>query len=226
MEKNMKVNEFIERPSYFTEMRLSPKICRYAVVKRLFDIVASAILLFLLLPVFILIAILVRLSSPGPIIYRSERIGLCGKPFMFPKFRSMYMGSDKKLQQLLAANEKDGPIFKMKNDPRITPVGRILRKFSLDELPQLISVLRGEMSLVGPRPPIRREVEQYDEVAARRLTVKPGITCYWQIMGRSDLTFDEWMELDNKYINEMSFMVDLMIVLKTPMAVIRGKGAY
>ena len=138
----------------------------------------------------------------------------------------MYINSDQKLQQLLAENEKDGPIFKMKHDPRITPVGRFLRKYSLDELPQFISVLRGEMSIVGPRPPIRREVEQYDEVAARRLTVKPGITCYWQVMGRSDLSFDEWMELDNRYINEMSFLVDVTIVFKTPLAVIRGKGAY
>lgn len=222
----MKVNEFIERPSYIETMRLTPKIYRYAFVKRVFDILVASIALIFLLPFFVLIAILVRLSSPGPIIYRSERIGLCGKPFQFPKFRSMYIDSDKKLHQLMDENEKDGPIFKIKKDPRITPIGRILRKFSLDELPQFISVIRGEMSLVGPRPPIRREVEQYDEVAMRRLTVKPGITCYWQVMGRSDLTFDEWMELDNRYINEMSFLVDVTIVMKTPMAVIRGKGAY
>jgi exopolysaccharide biosynthesis polyprenyl glycosylphosphotransferase len=207
-------------------MRLTPKICRYALVKRVFDILIASIALILLLPLFLLIAVLVRLSSPGPIIYRSERIGLCGAPFQFPKFRSMYTDSDTKLQQLMTENEKDGPIFKIKKDPRITPVGRFLRKYSLDELPQFISVIRGEMSLVGPRPPIRREVEQYDEVAMRRLTVKPGITCYWQVMGRSDLTFDEWMELDNQYINEMSFLVDLSIVMKTPMAVIRGRGAY
>lgn len=226
MEKNMKVNEFIDRPTYFESTRITPKICRYAFFKRVFDIVVTILLLIVLFPLFLLIALIVRLSSPGPIIYRSERIGLCGKPFQFPKFRSMYVDSDKKLQQLLSENEKDGPIFKIKNDPRITPVGRFLRKYSLDELPQLISVLRGEMSLVGPRPPIRREVEQYDEVAMRRLTVKPGITCYWQVMGRSDLTFDEWMELDNRYINEMSFLVDLSIVLRTPGAVVRGRGAY
>ena len=142
----MKVNEFIEVPSYFEKMRITPKICRYATVKRIFDIVISSIALFLLAPIFVLIAILVRLSSPGPIIYRSERIGLCGEAFQFPKFRSMYLDSDKNLQNLLAENEKDGPIFKMKRDPRITPVGRFLRKYSLDELPQFISVLRGEMS--------------------------------------------------------------------------------
>ena len=226
MEKDMKVNEYLDRPSYFEKLRLTPKICKYAVIKRIFDIVISAIALVLLLIPFLIIALIVKLSSKGPVIYRSERIGLCGKPFQFPKFRSMYINSDQKLQQLLAENEKDGPIFKMKHDPRITPVGRFLRKYSLDELPQFISVLRGEMSIVGPRPPIRREVEQYDEVAARRLTVKPGITCYWQVMGRSDLSFDEWMELDNRYINEMSFLVDVTIVFKTPLAVIRGKGAY
>lgn len=223
---DMKVNEYIERPPYFDTMRLTPKICRYASVKRVFDVLVASALLLVLLPLFICIWIVVRLTSRGPAIYRSERIGLCGQPFQFPKFRSMYLDSDMKLHELLDENEKDGPIFKMKNDPRITPVGRFLRKYSLDELPQLISVLRGEMSLVGPRPPIRREVEQYDEVAMRRLTVKPGITCYWQVMGRSDLSFDKWMELDNKYINEMSFKVDLMIVLKTFPAVIRGKGAY
>lgn len=222
----MKVNDFIEVPSYFDKMRITPKICRYATVKRIFDIVIASLALLLLAPLFVIIAVLVRLSSPGPTIYRSERIGLCGEAFQFPKFRSMYIDSDKKLNQLLGENEKDGPIFKMKQDPRITPIGRILRKYSLDELPQFISVLRGEMSIVGPRPPIRREVEQYDEVAMRRLTVKPGITCYWQVMGRSDLSFDEWMELDNKYIDEMSFLVDLSIVVKTPLAVIQGKGAY
>ncbi len=222
----MKVNEFIEVPSYFDRTRLTPKVCRYATIKRIFDIVISCIALVILLPWFVLIAVLVRLSSPGPVIYRSERIGLCGKPFKFPKFRSMYLDADKRLAELQKVNEKDGPIFKIKNDPRITPIGRILRKFSLDELPQFISVLRGEMSIVGPRPPIRHEVEQYDDVAMRRLTVKPGITCYWQVMGRSDLTFDEWMELDNRYIDEMNFLVDLSIVLRTIPAVIRGRGAY
>ena len=198
----------------------------YLRVKRLLDIVGSAILLLLLFPVFLVIAIWIKFSSKGPIIYRSERIGLDGEPFLFPKFRSMVIGADEKLSELLEENEKDGPIFKMKKDPRITPIGRFIRKSSIDELPQLFCVLRGEMSLVGPRPPIRREVEQYDEMAMRRLSVKPGMTCYWQIMGRSDLTFTKMVELDLKYVEEMGIRTDLKIIWRTPIAVLTGKGAY
>ena len=200
--------------------------CRYAGIKRVFDIVAAVLALLVLLPVFVLIALAVKLTSKGPVLYRSERIGLCGEPFLFLKFRSMYTGAEGARAELEAANEKDGPIFKMKRDPRITPVGRFIRKYSLDELPQFWSVLRGEMSMVGPRPPIRKEVEQYDDFARRRLSVKPGMTCYWQIMGRSDLTFEQWMELDNRYIEEMSFLTDLRILVLTPGAVLKGDGAY
>ncbi len=199
---------------------------RYAAAKRLVDIIGAVILLTLLAPFFVIIAIAVAATSPGPIFYKSTRIGLCGQRFAFIKFRSMRVDADKVLEDLKAKNEKDGPIFKIKNDPRITPVGRFLRKFSLDELPQFISVLTGEMSLVGPRPPIPAEVEQYDAQTLERLTIKPGITCYWQIMGRSNLTFDEWMELDRRYIQEMSFWTDISIMLKTPAAVLRGDGAY
>ncbi len=199
---------------------------RYRVWKRGFDLAFSLLLLTLLLPLFLVLALLVKLTSKGPIFYASTRIGRCGKPFRFLKFRSMYQDADKRLADLLAHNEKDGPIFKMKDDPRITPIGRILRKYSLDELPQLIHVVRGEMSMVGPRPPVPREVEQYDEFARQRLTIKPGITCYWQIQGRSKLSFEEWMELDNKYIQDMSFWTDVKILVQTPLAVIRGEGAY
>jgi lipopolysaccharide/colanic/teichoic acid biosynthesis glycosyltransferase len=138
----------------------------------------------------------------------------------------MYVDADRRLAELRGVNEKDGPIFKMKNDPRITPVGRFLRKFSLDELPQLFNVWRGDMSLVGPRPPIPHEVEQYDEYCLERLGVRPGLTCYWQIMGRSNLSFTEWMELDHRYLREMNLWTDLKILLKTPLAVLRGDGAY
>lgn len=200
--------------------------CKYEVAKRAFDIVVSAILLIVLLPLFAVIALLVKCTSKGPVLYKSERIGICGQPFLFPKFRSMYVDADKRLSELMTDNEKDGPIFKMKNDPRVTPVGRFIRKYSLDELPQLFCVLTGQMSMVGPRPPIRREVELYDDFARRRLTVKPGITCYWQVMGRSDLSFAEWMELDNRYIDEMSFWLDLTILWKTPKEVLKGSGAY
>lgn len=198
----------------------------YARLKRGFDLVFAALLLVALFPLFVIVAALVKLTSRGPVLYRSERIGHGGRPFLFLKFRSMYTGAELRRHLLEAENEKGGPIFKMRRDPRITPVGRFLRKYSLDELPQLWSVIRGEMSMVGPRPPLRSEVEQYDDYARRRLCVKPGMTCYWQVMGRSDLTFDEWMALDHRYIEEMSFACDLRIILLTPIAVLRGRGAY
>jgi lipopolysaccharide/colanic/teichoic acid biosynthesis glycosyltransferase len=198
----------------------------YLAMKRVVDFVVSSIFLLLLLPLFLVIAVLISLTSKGPVMYRSERIGYMGEPFLFPKFRSMSIGADKKLSSLLTENEKDGPIFKMKEDPRITPVGRFLRKYSLDELPQFICVWRGEMSLVGPRPPIRREVEQYDSLAMRRLHIKPGLTCFWQIMGRSDLTFAEMVDLDLRYASEMNMKTDFDIMRKTPAAVLTGKGAY
>jgi len=198
----------------------------YAFWKRLFDVIGATILLVLLSPLFILIALAVKLTSKGPVFFKSKRIGLGGKTITFIKFRTMCVDAEKQLDELLEKNEKDGPIFKIKDDPRITPIGRFLRNYSLDELPQLFSVIKGEMSLVGPRPPLAREVEQYDARAAQRLTVKPGITCYWQVMGRSDLSFEEWIALDLKYIEDMSFWLDLQIILRTPLAVLRGKGAY
>jgi exopolysaccharide biosynthesis polyprenyl glycosylphosphotransferase len=204
----------------------APKMVRYAHVKRGIDILGSLLLILLLFPVFVLICLAVRFTSRGPIRYRCARVGLGGKTFEFWKFRSMYVDADRRIEQLKSKNEKDGPIFKMKDDPRVTPVGRFLRKYSLDELPQLFNVLRGDMSLVGPRPPLPREIAQYDEYAMARLSVKPGITCYWQIMGRSDLTFQEWMDLDHRYLREMSFWTDVKILLRTPWAVIRGNGAY
>lgn len=205
---------------------LKPIDVGYYKRKRGLDILGSLILLILLFPVFLVIAAIIKFTSPGPIFYKSDRVGLCGRVFKFIKFRSMYTDADARLDGLLKDNEKDGPIFKMRNDPRITPFGRFMRKYSLDELPQLFNVLKGEMSLVGPRPPIPREVEQYDERSLQRLTVKPGITCYWQVMGRSELTFEQWIDLDLKYIREMGVFTDLWILLKTPAAVIRGEGAY
>jgi exopolysaccharide biosynthesis polyprenyl glycosylphosphotransferase len=210
----------------FSGCVLEPTDCPYAPLKRILDIIGASLGILVLSPVFLILAILVKVSSKGPILYRSERIGYLGKPFTFLKFRSMYADADKRLHELMAQNEKDGPIFKIKNDPRITPIGRTLRRYSLDELPQLFNVLRGEMSLVGPRPPLRREVEQYTEEQLKRLTVLPGCTCYWQIMGRSDLSFEEWMELDLKYIREMSLWTDIKILIRTPLAILPGKGAY
>lgn len=198
----------------------------YRVAKRLTDIVGATLFLILFAPLLLILALLVKLSSPGPVFYKSQRIGLCGEKFTFVKFRSMRPDADTLLQRLREQNEKDGPIFKMKNDPRITPVGRVLRRFSLDELPQFWSVLIGDMSLVGPRPPIAHEVLEYDEACLERLRIKPGITCYWQVMGRSRLSFQEWMELDRKYVREMSYWTDLKIMALTPLAVFRSDGAY
>lgn len=198
----------------------------YAHIKRIFDIIGAAVLIVLLSPVFLVVMLLVKLHDRGPVFYKSTRIGLCGEPFTFWKFRTMVLNADKLKAELVQQNEKDGPIFKMKNDPRVTPIGRHLRRLSLDELPQLFSVLTGQMSLVGPRPPLPHEVLQYRVEDLERLRVKPGITCYWQVMGRSDLSFDEWMELDRRYIQDMSFMLDFKLLLKTPFAVLKSRGSY
>lgn len=205
---------------------LEPRVINYRKRKRILDILGSTMLLILLFPVFLVIAILVRLTSKGPVFYVSERVGLCGKVFPFYKFRSMYVDADKRLGELSDQNDREGPIFKMKDDPRVTPIGKFMRKYSLDELPQLLNVFLGHMSLVGPRPPIPQEVAQYDEYMLKRLSVRPGITCYWQVMGRSDLTFEQWMELDHRYLQEMSVWVDLKLLVLTPLAVLRGDGAY
>jgi lipopolysaccharide/colanic/teichoic acid biosynthesis glycosyltransferase len=215
----------------FENLRVQPepiplRRCEYAKRKRGLDILGSSILLLLFAPLYGLLALLVKVTSKGPVFYSQTRVGEGGKCFRFVKFRSMYIDADQRRAELQSSNEKGGPIFKMRNDPRITPIGRILRKFSLDELPQLVHVFTGHMSLVGPRPPLPKEVEQYSERQRQRLSVRPGITCYWQIMGRSDLTFDEWMELDLRYLQDMSVWTDLKILAKTPMAVVKGKGAY
>ena len=142
------------------------------------------------------------------------------------KFRSMYMDADDRLKEVWDQNQHDGPVFKIRNDPRITPLGRVLRRLSLDEIPQFMNILLGQMSLVGPRALHAYEVVKFDDAALERLQVKPGLTCYWQVLGRSDLSFDEWMELDRRYIREMSLLTDLRILARTPAAVLRGEGAY
>ncbi len=201
-----------------------PPVYRFA--KRTLDVVFSSLFLLVFFPLFLIVGLIVRLTSPGPIFYRSTRIGLCGKPFAFLKFRSMYVDANERRAELEAHNEKDGPIFKMKHDPRITPIGRILRKYSLDEIPQLVHVLLGQMTLVGPRPPLPGEVANYNDRQRRRLSIKPGITCYWQVRGRSNLSFEEWIDLDLLYIEEMCMTTDLATLLQTPRAVIKGHGAY
>jgi exopolysaccharide biosynthesis polyprenyl glycosylphosphotransferase len=196
-------------------------------LKRLFDMAASAVLMVLLAPVFAGVALAIRLESPGPILFRQTRVGRWGRLFTMWKFRSMYIDAEARKAELMAQNEMaGGVIFKMKDDPRVTKVGRIIRKTSLDELPQLWNVFRGDMSLVGPRPPVPAEVDQYSLSDRRRLEVIPGITCIWQISGRSEIPFDRQVELDVQYIESQSFWTDLKILLKTVPALLFGTGAY
>jgi lipopolysaccharide/colanic/teichoic acid biosynthesis glycosyltransferase len=172
-------------------------------------------------------AIAIKLTSKGPVFYRAERIGLEGKPFTMLKFRTMVEGADNQVARLLAHNDSaGGMLFKIRQDPRITPIGRVLRKLSIDELPQFINVLKQDMSVVGPRPPLRREVENYDVDTKRRLLVKPGVTGLWQVSGRSDLSWEESVRLDLSYVDNWSMAGDLMIVAKTLKVVLVGDGAY
>jgi lipopolysaccharide/colanic/teichoic acid biosynthesis glycosyltransferase len=183
-------------------------------------------MLLIISPVILGVAIAIKLESPGPVFYSQMRVGKWGETFTLYKLRSMYIDADQRKQELTDQNEADGPIFKMKQDPRITRVGRIIRKLSIDELPQLYNVLRGDMSMVGPRPAVPQEVAQYQFEERNRLEVTPGITGLQQISGRSDLDFKRWVELDFQYIAEQGLRTDIMIMLKTIPAVISGKGAY
>jgi exopolysaccharide biosynthesis polyprenyl glycosylphosphotransferase len=197
------------------------------VFKRLLDIVAATLLLILLTPLFLTIMFLIRMESPGPIFFKQTRVGRWGQLFTMWKFRSMYIDAEARKAALLTQNESDGGvIFKMKHDPRITRVGRFIRKASIDELPQLWNVLVGDMSLVGPRPALPSEVNQYSLADRRRLEVIPGITCIWQVSGRSDIPFPEQVKLDVQYIESSSFWQDIIILLKTVPAVLLGRGAY
>jgi exopolysaccharide biosynthesis polyprenyl glycosylphosphotransferase len=195
-------------------------------LKRLLDVALAMFGLVATLPVWLGIVLAIRLDSPGPAIFKQERVGLHGRRFRFYKFRSMYVDAEQRLAEVQAHNEIDGPVFKMRHDPRVSRVGGFLRRTSLDELPQLINVLRGDMSLVGPRPPLPREVEKYRPSDLVRLTVKPGLTCLWQIRGRSKVGFDQWMEYDREYVRNMSLWLDLQILLKTVWVVISCRGAY
>ena len=198
----------------------------YRFFRRLQDIVLSLLALLVLWPVLLVIAIIIVLDSPGAgPIFVQTRVGKNGKEFRFYKFRSMCPNAEDKLEELLDQNEMEGPAFKIKEDPRITRFGKFIRATSIDELPQLINVLRGDMSIVGPRPPLPREVEQYDEYYRQRLLVTPGLTCYWQITPhKTELSFDQWVELDVKYIRERSFLTDWKIIFKTFGAVLGMRG--
>lgn len=196
------------------------------VVKRLLDIALSAISILVLLPVFIAAALMIKLNSPGPVFFVQERIGLNKRRFRLYKFRTMVQDAERQIAALEAMNEVSGPVFKIKDDPRITAVGKFLRKTSIDELPQLFNVFKGDMSMVGPRPLPVRDYEGFDQDwHRRRFSVRPGITCLWQVMGRSGIQFDQWMELDMRYIDQWSLKLDLMILLRTIPAVLRTSGA-
>jgi exopolysaccharide biosynthesis polyprenyl glycosylphosphotransferase len=208
---------YIDKPQYRGAKRFE---------KRAVDFTFALAALTVALPVLLIAAIAVKLTSRGPVFYKAERIGMDGRPFMMFKFRTMVEDADKELASLLSANESDGPLFKIRDDPRITPVGRILRRFSIDELPQFINVLRQEMSVVGPRPPLRREVDAYDDDVQRRLLVKPGVTGLWQVSGRSDLPWEQAVRLDLSYVDNWSMVGDVLIIAKTVRAVLERRGAY
>jgi exopolysaccharide biosynthesis polyprenyl glycosylphosphotransferase len=216
--------EFVENVPILT-FSTTPDHAFALLVKRLMDIVGSAVLLVLLFPILLVVGLLVRLTSKGPAIYRQIRCGLYGRRFVLYKFRSMFDGAEDVLWEIRHLNEMEGPVFKMRNDPRVTGLGRFLRKSSIDELPQLWNVFKGDMSLVGPRAPLPEEVREYTRWQRRRLSVKPGITCLWQVSGRSEIDFHEWMKLDLQYIDNWSLLLDLKILLRTFPVVLMGKGA-
>ncbi len=212
--------EELDRLEIVKERRL------YWIGRRAQDILFSTLALLVLFPVLLVVAVVIFLDDPhGSPIFSQIRIGRNGKPFRLYKFRSMIVNAESRLEELLGENEMDGPVFKIKQDPRITKVGKFIRKTSIDELPQLINILKGDMSIVGPRPALPREVEQYTERQRQRLFVTPGLTCFWQVHPhRNDLSFDEWMELDIKYLKERSFWVDWMLIFKTFGAVLGMHG--
>jgi lipopolysaccharide/colanic/teichoic acid biosynthesis glycosyltransferase len=204
--------------------RLVPK--SWITAKRFTDIALALVGLALTAPILILAMLAIAFCSPGSPIFAQERVGLYGRRFTVFKLRTMKINAHDLQEALRGTNEVSGPVFKIKNDPRVFPLGRILRKLSIDELPNLVNVLVGDMSIVGPRPPLASEVEHYDDFALRRLRAKPGITCVWQISGRSNVDFDEWMRLDHVYIDNWSPLYDAKIILSTIPAVLFGKGAY
>ena len=227
----MEVAERVREPDHVDqktqELRQSKrKSITYCVVKRTFDVVASSLALLLLAPVLLVFSALIFLDDPhGSPFFSQPRVGKDGKIFRFWKLRSMVCNAEELLENLMDQNEMEGPAFKIEDDPRITRIGRFIRKTSIDELPQFWNVLKGDMSIVGPRPPLPREVEQYTEYQMQRLSVKPGLTCIWQIQPRrNDLSFDEWVDLDIEYIRKRSLWLDLTLMLKTAVVMVHGEG--
>ncbi|WP_294362928.1 sugar transferase [uncultured Clostridium sp.] len=203
---NFNINSVVEKK----ERRLV-----YSVFKRLLDIMGSVIGLIIASPILIIVGTLIKLESKGPIIFAQRRVGLNGKEFKMYKLRSMVANAEDLKEKLVEQNEMSGPMFKIKDDPRITKIGKFIRKTSIDELPQLINVLKGDMSLVGPRPSLPNEVKEFEPLMLRRLEVNPGLTFYLQVMGRNNIDFENWMKLDIKYVNERSFWLDIKLIFKT-----------
>lgn len=187
----------------------------YEILKRTLDVIVSLISLIILSPILLIVSLLIKLDSKGPVIFSQLRVGKNGKIFKMYKFRSMVENAEDILKELKNKNEMSGPMFKIKHDPRVTKIGRFIRKTSLDELPQLINVLKGDMSLVGPRPNLPKEVKQFDKWMLDKLVVRPGLTCFWQVMGRNSIGFIEWMKLDIKYVEERNLVLDIVLIIKT-----------
>lgn len=219
------LDDFYGRPMLI--FRSAPEESWQGLAKQAMDLIGALALIIALAPLFLMVTVLIKLTSPGPVLFRQQRSGLNGRPFTMLKFRSMVSDAEQLKQELAALNEMSGPVFKLSDDPRITPIGRFLRRFSIDELPQLINVLRGEMSLVGPRPLPVDEVMRFDDFAhRRRLSVRPGLTCLWQVSGRNNVTdFKDWVRLDLEYIDNWSLWLDFKILLRTIPVVVLGTGA-
>ena len=198
----------------------------YLFFKRFFDIILSLLGLICLSPVLIIVAIAIKLESEGPVLFSQDRVGKDGKTFKMYKMRSMVSNAEELKEKLLKQNEMSGPMFKMKDDPRITKVGKFIRKTSIDEIPQLINIIKGDMSLVGPRPSLPKEVAEFEPWMYERLVVKPGLTCYWQVMGRNNIDFEDWMKLDIKYVRERNFFLDIKLIFKTFFVLFGDKNAH
>ena len=197
----------------------------YRALKRTMDIICSLVGLILLSPILIVIGILIKLESRGPILFSQDRVGKDGDIFKMYKLRSMVQDAEKLKSKLLEQNEMSGPMFKIKDDPRVTKIGKFIRKTSIDELPQLINVIKGDMSLVGPRPSLPKEVKEFEPWMLERLEVRPGLTCYWQVSGRNNIEFEEWMELDVKYVKERNLFIDIKLIFKTALLLFGDKNA-
>ena len=197
----------------------------YEVIKRVIDVVCSFVGVLVLSPLFVVIAIIIKFTSKGPVFFSQKRVGRDGKEFKMYKFRSMVVNAEELKEKLAAQNEMSGPMFKMKDDPRVTKVGKFIRKTSLDELPQLWNVLKGDMSLVGPRPSLPKEVAQFEKWMYKRLSVKPGLTCFWQVSGRNNIDFEDWMKLDIKYVDERNIWTDIKLIFKTVLVLFGDKNA-